>query len=364
MEDRTLQEISLNRIPDDIPCASVGNSEDVGKWTVPQLKFWLKCRRLNKQELKKRSCQKVSSIYFFAVGFLQCYGRCVPGENLPTCIMCSLVCRVKAFKAIPYYRDKVYDPDPDGSYTKAKLERLNSSSVTEQNILGQTSASSTCFDRFPPDESTLFSEDFSVLPSFVPMDAFEQVKNSGKSSKKSANAEVVINSNDKCLRMMNFLHELQVYNNVEKNIIYLRACCWASYKRNVKYKVKLVINKRGTPKIQAAKCDRQCPTSNSGCCCHVMATIWKLENMTRNSELQNSTPDNRCCTSKPRQWGKGNKREVEFHPVIASTHVKPRHASDLPARKKRGIQSQFYDPRPPKFQNLDVDGIQSQQLCL
>ena len=42
---------------------------------------------------------------------------------------------------------------------------------------------------------------------------------------------------------------------------------------------------------------------------------------------------------------------------MASTLVKPRHASDLPARKKRGIQSQFYDPRPPKFQNLDVDGI-------
>ena len=158
------------------------------------------------------------------------------------------------------------DPDPDGSYTKAKLERLSSSSVTEQNILGQTSPSSTCFDSFPPDESTLFSEDFSVLPSFVPMDAFEQVKNLGKSSKKSANAEVVINSNDKGLRMMNFVHELQVYNNVEKNIIYLRACCWASYKRNVKYKVKLVINKRGTPKTQGAKCDRQWPASNSGCC--------------------------------------------------------------------------------------------------
>ena len=59
---------------------------------------------------------------------------------------------------------------------------------------------------------------------FVPMDAFEQVKNSGKSSKKSANAEVVINTNDKGLRMMNFVHELQVYDNVEKNIIYSRAC--------------------------------------------------------------------------------------------------------------------------------------------
>ena len=42
---------------------------------------------------------------------------------------------------------------------------------------------------------------------------------------------------------------------------------------------------------------------------------------------------------------------------MASTLVKPRHASDLPARKERGIQSQFYDPRPPKFQNLDADGI-------
>ena len=284
--------------------------------------------------------------------------RCtVAGEVLPTYFVYSSVCRVKAFNAIPYYRDNVYDPDPDGIYTKAKLERLKCSSETEQNVLWQTSSNSTCFDSFPPDESTLFSEDFSVLPSFVPMDAFEQVKNSGKSSKKSANAEVVINSNDKGLRMMSFVHELQVYNNVEKNIIYLRACCWASYKRSVKYKVKLVINKRGIPKIQAAKCDRQCPASNSGCCCHVMALIWKLENMTRNSELQNSTPDNRCCTSKPRQWGKGNKREVEFHPVMASTLVKPRHASDLPTRKKRGIQSQFYDPRPPKFQNLDVDGI-------
>ena len=194
--------------------------------------------------------------------------------------------REKAFNAIPYYRDKVYDPDPDGSYTKAKLERLKCSSVTEQHGLDQTSLNSTSFDSFVSDESNLFSEDFSVLPSFVPMDAFEQVKNSGKSSKKSANAEVVINSNDKGLHMMNFVHELQVYNNMEKNIIYLRTCCWASYKRSVKYKVKLIINKRGTPKIQAAKCDRQCPASNSGCCCHVMAIIWKLENMTRNSEYK------------------------------------------------------------------------------
>ena len=31
--------------------------------------------------------------------------------------------------------------------------------------------------------------------------------------------------------------------------------------------------------------------------------------------------------------------------------------SNLPTRKRREIQSQFYDPRTPKFQNVDVDGI-------
>ena len=191
----------------------------------------------------------------------------------------------------------------------------------------------------------------------MPMDAFEQVKNSGKSIKKFANAEVVINSNDKGLRMMNFVHDLQVYNNPEKRHIYLRACCWASYKRNIKYKVKLVLNQNESPKILAAKCDRQCPASNSGVCCHVMALIWKLEDMTRKSELRDFTPDNRCCTSKPRQWGKGHKREVEFHPVMASNVIKPRHSSDLPGRKRRGVQSQFYDPRPPKSRKLDVTGI-------
>ena len=64
MEDRALQEISLNLTLDDIPCASVGNSEDVGKWTISQLKFWLKCRRLNQQGSKKISSKSEFSILF------------------------------------------------------------------------------------------------------------------------------------------------------------------------------------------------------------------------------------------------------------------------------------------------------------
>ena len=102
---------------------------------------------------KTKPTRKVSSIFCFVVCFLHGYVRCVPGEDLPTCFLYSLVCRVKTFNAIPYYWDKVYDPDP-GSYTRAKLKR---SIVTEQNVLGQTNPNSTRFDSFPPDESTLFS---------------------------------------------------------------------------------------------------------------------------------------------------------------------------------------------------------------
>ena len=43
--------------------------------------------------------------------------------------------------------------------------------------------------------------------------------------------------------------------------------------------------------------------------------------------------------------------------MIACNIVKPRHASDLPGRKRRGVLSQFYDPRPEKFQKLNVDGM-------
>ena len=122
---------------------------------------------------KTKPTREVSSIFCFAVCFLHGYVHCVPGEDLLTCFLYSIVCRVKTFNAIPYYWDKVYDPDPCHT---AKLERLKRSILTEQNVLEQTDPNSTHFDSFPLDESKLFSQDFPVLPSFVPTNAFEQVK--------------------------------------------------------------------------------------------------------------------------------------------------------------------------------------------
>ena len=121
--------------------------------------------------------------------------------------------------------------------------------------------------------------------------------------------------------------------------------------KNVKYRVKLVINKGGTPKIQAPKCDRQCYTCNSWCCCHLMALIWKLENMMKNSEQENSTPDKRCCPSKPRQWGKGKLKRGRIPPTfygLKPCKTKPMTPTYPPGRREK-YNHNFMIPEPPNF---------------
>lgn len=49
------------------------------------------------------------------------------------------------------------------------------------------------------------------------MDTFQQTKNASKSFKKYDN-NVAVNSNDKGLQMMRFVHDLQVYKNPQKKL--------------------------------------------------------------------------------------------------------------------------------------------------
>ena len=57
-DERALREISLNLTPNDIPCSSVEIVGNISKWTIPQLKFWLKCRKPNQQGSKKDLVEK------------------------------------------------------------------------------------------------------------------------------------------------------------------------------------------------------------------------------------------------------------------------------------------------------------------
>ena len=105
-----------------------------------------------------------------------------------------------SFNATPKYRDNVYDPDPEKSYTKAKLQKSTEVGIEKENAAYSASVSSSTAKlelSFPTDEKSneLFNNNLSLLPNFVPMDAFQHIKNSGKSIKKYDNVDMVVNSN-------------------------------------------------------------------------------------------------------------------------------------------------------------------------
>lgn len=81
--------------------------------------------------------------------------------------------------------------------------------------------------------------------------------------------------------------------------------------------------------------------------------------MSRNKLLTNQCKDDRPCTSKPRKWGIPGKRTMMQEPIMASQFFKPRHQTDLPGRKRRGVLSTFYDPRPIKSRRLDPEAVEN-----
>ena len=71
----------------------------------------------------------------------------------------------------------------------------------------------------------------------------------------------------------------------------------ASYKKKlcVKHKASMIVNLL-TPRLAPAASDLLCPAGRSGCSCHVMAVIWKLE-MSRNNEMKNQCDNDVPCAT-------------------------------------------------------------------
>ena len=246
---------------------------------------------------------------------------------------------------------KIYDPDPDKSFTKAKLARLNE----EFRGNGEnTSATANHFENFPTSDSA-FADDFTALPKFVPLDTLAHLQNCGKNTRKSTDG-VSEFASSKGLRLLSFVHDLQIcVSPNSEDVVYLRALCWASYRKSVKYKVKMVIQRNGKPKILSAECDKICPAGKSGCCCHVMAVIWKLDEISRKDGVQPA--GKRSCTSKPRKWGISGKRTVQHNPIMTQKLFKPRLSLDIKGRKRRGVYPTLFDPRPSKSRKIDLESV-------
>ena len=115
---------------------------------------------------EERPCRKVS--FTALVLHKHCYLTFhVSQKDFVSLKSCYFGGRVKAFNTIPYYREKVYNPDPERNCTKAKVEKLKTLNIeTGQTELidQQASPCSSILDTFPPDENTKFSEVFSVCP--------------------------------------------------------------------------------------------------------------------------------------------------------------------------------------------------------
>ena len=128
--------------------------------------------------------------------------------------------RVLAFKVISkYILDNIYDPDPEKSYTKVKLRHLESDHENVADNLSVSSLAKNPGVLFPTDEvaNEVFNNNFSVLPNLFRWIHFSILKM--PSIKKYDNVDIVVNSNDKGLRMMIFVHDLQVFKDLQKNYI-------------------------------------------------------------------------------------------------------------------------------------------------
>ena len=96
--------------------------------------------------------------------------------------------------------------------------------------------------------------------------------------------------------------------------------------------------------------------SKSGCCCHIMATIWMLDEYSRKNLVQ--APSSKSKTSRPQAWGIPNqKRKITHEPVMETKVVRPKHISNAVPKKQQGLTSTLFDPRPVGKQGLDINGL-------
>ena len=85
---------------------------------------------------------------------------------------------------------------------------------------------------------------------------------------------------------------------VDNDLFTLRLCAGPPTENYcVKYKVRMIFNPVGKPKLTPAACDLLCPAGRSGCSYYVMAVIWKLDEMSRNNEMKNQCENDVPCSS-------------------------------------------------------------------
>ena len=78
-------------------------------------------------------------------------------------------------------------------------------------------------NKFPTADSA-FTNDFCLLPKFVPTDTLQHLKNCGKNASRKSEDTFVEFASSKGLRLLSCVHNVPVTTgNLEEHIVYLRA---------------------------------------------------------------------------------------------------------------------------------------------
>ena len=108
--------------------------------------------------------------------------------------------RVKNLEAIKNL--KIYDPDQERSFTKTKFARRPRNEEQRENW-ETASVAANHFRNYSTVDSA-FGDGFTSLPTFVPTDTLEHLKNCRKNTRKSADA-IAEFASSKGLRMLSVL---------------------------------------------------------------------------------------------------------------------------------------------------------------
>ena len=104
---------------------------------------------------------------------------------------------------------KIYDPDPEKSFTKAKVARLKQENTDLNVSVDIETIATNNINKFPTADSP-FTNDFSLLPNFVPTDTLEHLKNCGKNASRKSEDTFVEFASSKGLSLLPFVHDVQV----------------------------------------------------------------------------------------------------------------------------------------------------------
>ena len=111
-----------------------------------------------------------------------------------------------------------------------------------------------------------------------------------------------------------FLTTDSIYTTKTKNLFKVKGLCEASMKKELK---KVFVSKnRATLMVSSADCSY--PAGKSGYCNHVMALLLEIADYSlRDSEEK--VPEEKACTSVPRQWGIPGNNNLPKAPVMSTT---------------------------------------------